>query len=354
LGQPAIKHASQPATAHISGVAAIPAVLESLGAKPAEVFAEAGVDLGLFDDPENLIALPALGSLVKRCVARTGCQHFGLLVGQRGGLQSLGLVGLVVRFSPDVETALRSLGRYMHLYHGGQITTLVEEAGTAVVTYDLYEPGTEAVDQIGDGAVAILFNIMRALCGPDWLPREVQLAHRKPADVQPFRRFFRAPLLFDAERDALVMSSHWLTRRLPGADPGLQRLLQSQIDALEARHGEDFPEHVRSVLRAGLLTRHASAEQVAALFSMHSRTLTRRLEACGTSFKALADEGRFTIATQLLGGTSLEVQEIAAALDYADASAFTRAFRRWTGTTPGAWRLASKARSTMNQRHPRK
>jgi hypothetical protein len=111
MARPAVRRASHHATAHISGVAAIPAVLENLGASPAAVFAEAGVDLALFDDPENLISLKDLGHLVELCVAWTGCQHFGLLVGQRGGLQSLGLVGLVVRFSPDVRTALRRLGR---------------------------------------------------------------------------------------------------------------------------------------------------------------------------------------------------------------------------------------------------
>jgi AraC-like DNA-binding protein len=326
------------ATAHISGVAAIPDVLESLGARPAEVFAEAGVDLALFDDPENLISLVDVGHLVKTCVASTGCQHFGLLVGQRGGLQSLGLVGLAVRFSPDVATALRRLGQYLHLYHGGQITALTGDEGAAILSYDLYAPGIDAVDQIGDGAMAIMFNIMRALCGPDWLPREVRFAHRKPTFVAPFREFFRAPLVFETEQDALVTAGHWLTRRLPQTDVALKRLLQDHIDTLEARHGDDFPEQVRSVLRTGLLTGHASAEQVAALFSMHSRTLTRRLEAHGTSFKALADQGRFEIALQMLRNTSLGVQEIAAVLDYADASAFTRAFRRWSATTPAAWR----------------
>jgi AraC-like DNA-binding protein len=345
MARPATSRAPHYATAHISGVAAIPAVLESLGADPAEVFAEAGLDLALFSDLENLISLKELGALVKLCVARTGCQHFGLLVGQRGGLQSLGLVGLVVRFSPDVRTALRRLGQYMHLYHGGQITALVEDDGTAILTYGLYEPGTEAVDQIGDGAIAILFNIMRALCGPDWLPREVQLARRKPADVRPYRRFFGAPLRFDAERDALVMSAHWLTRRLPEADVGLQRLLQGHIDTLEARHGDDFPEVVRSVLGTALLTGHASAEQVAALFSVHSRTLTRRLAAFGTNFKELVDESRFEIARQMLLNTALDVSQIAESLDYADASAFTRAFRRWSGTTPAAWRAARSRRS---------
>ena len=92
------------------------------------------------------------------------------------------------------------------------------------------------------------------------------------------------------------------------------------------------------MLRTALLTRHASAEQIAALFSMHPRTLARQLQACGTRFQVLVDEVRFEIARQMLEQSTMDVGEVAAALDYADASAFTRAFRRWSGTTPAQWR----------------
>jgi AraC-like DNA-binding protein len=320
---------------------ALPAVLESLGASPASVFAESGIDLALFDDPDNVISLSALGRLLKHCVARTGCRHLGLLVGQRGGLRSVGLVGLVVRYSPDVGTALARLGTYMHLHNGGAITTVAHEGEVATLSYDVFQPGVEAIDQIGDAAIATQANILRSLCGPDWQPIEVRLAHREPGDVRPYRRFFQSPVRFDAEQGMLVFSADWLKFVLPDADAELQRLLQKQIDALEAKHGEEFPEHVRSVLRTGLLTGHGSAEQVAALFSIHSRTLTRRLAAFGTSFKALVDEGRFEIARQMLQNTALDVSRIAESLDYADASAFTRAFRRWSGTTPAAWRATA-------------
>ena len=143
------------------------------------------------------------------------------------------------------------------------------------------------------------------------------VAHRRPADDGPYRRIFRAPLRFDAEQYALAFPADWLGRPLPGVDPELRRLLQQQIEALEARHGDDFPEQVRSVLRSALLTGHAKADQVAALFSMHSRTLHRRLGAFGTSFQALVDETRFEIARQMLEDSALEVRQIAAALGYA-------------------------------------
>ncbi len=333
-----MKHTSAEAVVRIGGALAIPAVLRSLGADPATVLAEAGVDLKLFDDPDNLISFATRSHLFSRCVAKTGCLHFGLLVGQQGGLHDLGLVGLLVKYAPDVGTALRSLVRYQHLHVKGAATALTVTNGAATFSYEVHQRQSEATDQIGDGAVAFMFNILRSLCGPDWTPVEALFAHRRPKDVGPYRRFFRAPLRFDAEQNALVFSADDLDRRLATDDPALRRRLQQQVDALEARHGDDLPGQVRSVLRTALLTGHASADQIAALFSIHSRTLNRRLTAFGTNFQTLVDEGRFEIARQMLADSAMDVRQIAQALDYADASAFTRAFRRWSGTTPARWR----------------
>jgi AraC-like DNA-binding protein len=340
IAHQAITRKRSDAIVHVRGIAAIPSVLESLGANPAKVFAQAKVDLALFDNHENLVSLGAIGRLVEQCVSATGCRHFGVLVGQHGGLPSFGLVGMLVRFSEDVETALRGLGTYMHHYHGGQTIALQRDHKTMVLSYALHEARVEASDQIADGALAIMYNVMLNLCGAKWRPIEVRFAHGRPRDTRPFLRFFKAPMRFDADQSALVFSAHWARHRLNEADAEIRRLLQQQVDALalDVDQVDGFPERVRSVLRTGLLTGHASADQVAALFSMHSRTLARRLTAAGTNFKTLVDEGRFEIAKQMLENTTLDVNRVAASLDYADASAFTRAFRRWSGTTPAAWR----------------
>lgn len=85
------------------------------------------------------------------------------------------------------------------------------------------------------------------------------------------------------------------------------------------------------------------------MFSMHSRTLHRRLADFGVTFKALADETRLEIARRMLEDSTTPISQIAEALDYADASAFTRAFRRWTETTPAAWRAAREGRKAKQR-----
>ena len=97
-------------------------------------------------------------------------------------------------------------------------------------------------------------------------------------------------------------------------------------------------EDVRRVLRTELLKDTCSVAAIACLFSMHRRTLHRHLRTEGVAFRQVANEIRFEIACDLLANTEMTLGQIAAALRYSEPSAFTRAFRRWSGQTPSAWR----------------
>jgi len=332
------KRQARPATLRVGGAAAILAVLQDFGVDPDEVLTEAGIDRELFADPDNLITYAARDRLFRQCVSRTGCQYFGLLVGQRMNLKALGLVGLLMRTSPNAGRALVSIVNLLHLHSQGAVMALRVDEDVAMLTYDAFEPGLEATDQTGAGAVAMMLNVMRTLCGPDFRPIEASFGHRRPADIEPFRKFFKVPLYFDAEHYALVFSRDWLDVRPPGADDELQQLLQKQVDVLESRYSLAFPDQVRQVLRSALVTGYFSESEIAALFSMHSHTFRRRLDASATSFHELVDECRFEMAREMLLNTSLSVSEISASMGYSRASSFIRAFRRWSGVTPGEWR----------------
>jgi len=319
-------------------------VLLDLGVEPAELLREAGLGPDLLDSPDNVMSFAARGRLLARCVERTGCDHLGLLVGARANLTSLGLVGLLARQCATVELAWRSIVRHLHLHTNGASTALIDYGQVALLTYDIHEASAPANDQVADGALAVIVNVMRELCGADWNPAQVMLAHRKPADARAFGAFFRAPVLFDADRNAVAFHADWLHRALPSGDEELRRLLGEKIAALEVEYGEAFPEQVRAVLRTALLTDHSGIEQVARMFSLHPRTLHRRLQAFGVTFKQLVDECRSSIARELLEDSDLEAGMVAEILGYADASAFTRAFRRWSDTTPARWRRGLAAR----------
>ena len=260
------------------------------------------------------------------------------MIGQHTGLSAFGLLGFLVQHSPDVATALKSLTHYAHLHVRGASINFETGDDWAFLGYSIFLPSIEAREQVEGGAVAIAYNIMRRLAGPEWLPKSVSFTYHKPKDVRPYQHFFKAPLTFDAERNGVFFAGRWLDQPVPGAEPELHRILQTQIEQMDDLAGNSFIEQVQRVLQSALLTGKHSAEDIAAMFSIHPRTLNRRLKAYGTNFRQVIEQTRFEISQHFLENTALDITWIASTMNYKDVSAFSRAFKRWSGLAPTRWR----------------
>lgn len=313
----------------------VPPILREFGHDPDRVLAEIGMDTTMLADPDALIPFRSLGRLIQHCVVRTGCDHFGLLVGDRGSAAATGVVGILLRNAPDVGAALASLVKYLHHHDRGAVASLEVAGGLATLGYHIYETEVPAADQVHAGSIVVALRIMQDLCGPNWRPTEVRLPFRKPVDTEAYRRIFKAPLRFDAEQAALVFPTRWLAQRLQNVDQDLQREIKSLLDA---RGQPELADHVRGAVRAMLVNRKVSEEALAQSLNISRRTLIRRLEADGIAFSSLVQEVRLEMACQQLRDTDSPVAEVAASLGYAGASPFRRAFKRWTGQTPTEWR----------------
>ena len=194
----------------VAGLLGLPPLLRERGVKPADVLASVGLDRGTLDDAENRISYIALGQLLQRGLEATGCKHIGLLVGQRANISTLGIIGEVMRRSPSVQAALRSLILHLHLHTRGAVPTHSVEGESATFGYAIYQRHMPGAAQVYDQVLAYEFNIMRSLCGPRWRPSEVSFSHAKPTDVRPYRQFFRSALRFDADHSAIAFSKTWL------------------------------------------------------------------------------------------------------------------------------------------------
>jgi hypothetical protein len=168
-----------------------------------------------------------------------------------------------------VATALASLVRYAPAQVRGAVPTLEVYGESVLLGYASYHAGAEDTEQVSGGGVALLFQVMRRLCGPAWRPIEALLSRREPASRAMFQRFFQAPLRFNAAHYALVFPARWLDHPLAAADAGLHGQLRRQADALAARNRDDVPDQVRRVLRMaspmavvhGLLSASISAQR---------------------------------------------------------------------------------------------
>ena len=136
----------------------------------------------------------------------------------------------------------------------------------------------------------------------------------------------------------LVFLACDLERRVAEADPMMRTLLEERVSHLKARPDCEFSDEVQLLLRTRLTSHCCSADDTAERLAMHRRTLSRHLKGNGLGYRGIKNEVRFETARQLLQDTQVSLAQIAVALGYSEASAFTRAFRRWSGQTPTTWR----------------
>jgi AraC-like DNA-binding protein len=320
----------------------VPGLLRESGIDPAPLLAAAGIAESVFDDAATRVPFAAAAQLLLAAARATGREDFGLLVGQRFELGSLGLLALLMQRATTVGDALRGLERHLHLHDRGAVVYLkTVQAAPAAIGYAVHDAATPGIGLVYDLAMVVGVTMLRALCGPQWRPLEVRLPHGRPRSTLAWRHGFGAPVQFDAPAAEIWFDASCLASRPPQADPAQQIALLQVAQRTEAALGLPVAERARHAARALIMSGALTGDRVADALSLHPRTLRRHLAAEGTGLKTVAAAARFDVARQLLGGTSLPLDEIADVLGYAELSAFVRAFRGWAGCPPGRWRAAA-------------
>lgn len=316
----------------------LPGLLREFGVTPDQVLKQFGFCESTFADPENTIPASVRGPILAACARESGCAHFGLLLGGRNNASALGIIGFLMRNAPDVQTALSDLAANLHLHNRVAAPYLEISGRQALFGYQTLLPYAEGWEQIDDGAMALLLNIMRTMCGSGWLPGEVRFRRSKPDNIDAYRRYFGAPLLFGAERTALIFSSSWLSEKVQFADSSLRIHFEQQVRVMKSFSREDFVVQVEQLLVRQLGTKHCSLHGLASQLGLHPRTLNRRLQGAGTSYRELHKTARHQLARKLLCDTASSVPAIATMLGYSGSNAFVRAFGQWESVPPATWR----------------
>jgi len=196
-------------------------------------------------------------------------------------------------------------------------------------------PAPEAIDAFA----AIYVRTCRNRLGRDYAPLAVHLRRAEPADAGPWHTVFRAPVFFGAEEDRLEFAAHDFDSHLDDANPALaehnETVLKRTLAQLQPLTWE---RRVRAVIEAQLPDGEPGAERIAQALHLSLRSLQRHLADEGCRFDALLNECRQNLALQHLRDPQCSLAEISHLLGFADTSSFNRAFKRWTGVTPGQFR----------------
>lgn len=291
--------------------------------------------------PDAQMPISVLSAILDRAAAYPGLGEVGLLLGKSQNHMVLGLAGQLMG---SCETLGSALGTFVAL----QITN-----STAAATYlhpvgddyalgfGIYAPELPS-SHIYDASAAIGYSLLRDLTGGAVRPIELLLSRPIPANPGAYETLFGCPVRFNEGQTCLILPGRGMGFRLPTADAGLRESLLNALQRQLAGQPLPFVARVKHALRPLLLAGRASHRQVAAHLNVHPRTMGRRLEVENATFEQLKDEVRLVTSRDLLARTDMAISDVAAALGYATPSAFVRAFRRWTGSSPSTWRRGAR------------
>jgi AraC-like DNA-binding protein len=320
---------------------AVEALLREHGVEPASVLAEAGLPAEALDDDDRWLGFGVAARMLSIAAERSGLPDFGLRLAERTEPASMGVLVQRVRSAPTVRAALQVLRRDFHLHDRGAVPYLVARGdGRAALGYAPLRHDTAGMAVVYDLAMGIGLKLLRALCGRGFTPLQMSFARAAPRDLQPYRRFFGAPVVFDAVHTQIEFDAAWLARPPADAEAATRGSLQHASRGVDAHAPRTLAERARSVARALLMSDDELSEaRIAVELGLHVRTLRRRLVGeVRDGVRAIIDEVRDEMARQLLAETRLPLADIAQALHYADAASFSRAFSRRIGMPPGRWR----------------
>lgn len=311
----------------VTGPGADPAHLQSLG-----------IDVAKLADPETRMPHEVARKLLLANVERTGNQALGLMAGEQVEAIDMGVLHYAARNCPDLRSALLCTARYLHLCDSLLEGVLVEQGDRA--TWELRMALPKPLPQTNDFQAVFAIRSIGWLHGAELPPLEVRLRHTQPTDARHYARVFRCPVTLGAEHNAIVFPRAWLNDPVAGASPGLLPAFEQQAERLlhELRHSETASARVRRLMLKELGHGHAAMGHLARQLHMSPSTLRRRLEAEGTTHSALLDQTRRDLAVQQVKEARISIGELALLLGFSNPTAFSRAFRRWTGMSPIEYR----------------
>lgn len=315
-----------------------------LGGDPQAVARAVGFDSKGAVDPDARIPLALENRLWEAGAAHLQDPLFGLKAGMAfrptGGLD---VFDYVCRSAADLRGAIERVVRYNRLLHDVAVFSL-EEAGDRAIVGHAFRAGIPGPSPLAaDCTFASALALARHWTGAPIPARRVAIARPPPDDPGPWQAWAGTrSVAFGTSRTEIELDRALLDLPLIEADPGLCAVLERQADAALAALPEvgGFEARVREAIASLLQAGTPTAAVVASRLHVSTRTLQRRLADAGTSFAAEVDAIRHGLSTRYLADPRISIAEVAFLLGYSEPRAFHRAFKSWTGTTPGTWRKA--------------
>lgn len=319
---------------------------EGLGADLQELLKEAQLSESCIADTERKLSWQEGIKVWELVIARTADKDFGLHIGQHVTASMAGLVGHMMERSKNLFDAAQVLEKYLPLANEMfEVRCRMEKKQLVVniqpiALWKINSP--ETARQAMMLSFSSILHIIRLLTGKSIQPERVEFSTFPPENLEKYKAVFKSELRFNQQEDRLLFKESDALTPIIGYNQEILTALTEMAEGklleqqAELRVGPSVEKWISRNWQKG----YPQIAEVAEALHMSVRTLQRRLQEEGTSFQQVLEECHQQIGTSLLKNTLLPVSEIALMLGYADAHAFRRAFKRWTGKNPLEFRNA--------------
>ena len=307
-----------------------------------------------FADPalaERLLRMEKASSVTveewRAALARAAClspePHFGLAVGQKVTLANVGVLGYLVLNSENLFDALQTYQLSERRFYGVNFCELTQIGDELELSWPDHIGGENGL--FVQVALAALVSFLRQRFPVSLRMTGVLLSENRPAACSPYEEFFGCPVQFSERQPGIRVDAQWARR----PEDGKLSLAYDQARAQQTNaftsvvpDNSPFLRDLQPTLLQLIPKGEVSLSQVAKSMAVSPRTLQRRLSLHHLNYQLLLDGLREQLACRYLLDSSLSLVEIALLLGYSEQSAFCRAFKLWTGQTPGAYQKAAQ------------
>lgn len=261
---------------------------------------------------------------------------FSVRVGQEMKMDDYGVLGLSWKTCSKAKEIFERCERYFRLLSNTYVFQVVKEGAISKIFLhrDAYRRGVALSNEATFSATVV---VLKAITETDIAPVGVSFKHQAPTNIASYEEAFRCPIFFNQPHNFISYATKDLETRTAKADSSINKFLLERVD--EEQQGIEISSNriatdVEGLIQDALPSGIPSVIQIAEHLGMSGRTLTRRLSESGLSFRHLIRQTQENISKELLLNSSSTISEIAFQTGFSEQSAFSRAFKRWTGQSP--------------------
>jgi AraC-like DNA-binding protein len=327
-------------------VRAVADTLVRAGAPLADLLGQVPLDPKRLYDSEARIELAEFARLAEVGIALSGKPSFGLCVVEQLSHGSMGLLAHLMSHAQTARTALATATQFADLVIDG-LRLPAHDDGDDFIIRCVIPRSTPLCDRVLMEMVMVgMVRLFEVFMGARVAPRRVAFEHAAPAYQGEYERLFGGNVLFGQPESAITFERELADRRYIHEHSELFGVLHAEAERKLAgiKAGGRVVERLRRYLSGLPHSQLPSMSDAACQLAMSERSLRRHLAAEGTSYRELVHLQLERSALQLLRDPRLSIKEIASSLGFVNAAAFTSAFKRWTGATPGEYRRVQGAR----------